>query len=196
MNIIVVGVGGQGTIFTSKLLTQCALAEGLSVKTSEVFGMAQRGGSVISEIRIGEEIISPMIPEKEVDLLISYEMIETARHMKRVKPSGTIVSNSSFIRPYTVKKQQLDENKVEKYIKNNAPGLVAINGTKIAEDLGNIKVINTILIGACSSLDLLPFSKDTIENTIKAILPPPLIEVNLKALHEGLDKAAVTNSDK
>ncbi|MTI48384.1 MAG: hypothetical protein FH761_11110 [Firmicutes bacterium] len=186
MNIIVVGVGGQGAIFTSKLLTQCALESNLKVKTAEVFGMAQRGGSVTSEIRIGDEVISPMIPEKSVDLLIGFEMIETARYLDRVKKTGTVVTNDFFIRPYTTKNARVNEKKVREYIKNNTNHLITLNGTEIAKNLGNVRVLNTVLVGACSSLNLLPFTSKDIENAMKTILPRRHIDINLKAFNEGL----------
>lgn len=186
MNVIVVGVGGQGTVFTSKLIKQCALNSNLNVKTAEVFGMAQRGGSVISEIRFGQDIISPKIAEKEVDLIIGYEIMETARYINRLKPEGVVITNDSFIRPYTTKKEIIKEESIIEFILSRANNVKFVNASKIAQDLGNIRVINTIMIGICSTLSMFPFSEDVIKTAIEALLPKRLVDINIKALTAGI----------
>lgn len=185
MNILIAGVGGQGTLLTSRLIAVCSLNNGLNIKTSEVFGMSQRGGSVISHIRIGDNIYSPMIPDKEVDLLIGFEMTETARNIHKLKSDGKVLCNNILIRPYSDIKQTLVEDDIIDYIKSSKKNSVFIQATKFAQEIGNTKVMNTILMGTLAAMDILPFSNSQIINAIKQTIKPKLIDINLKAFEKG-----------
>lgn len=185
MNILIAGVGGQGTLLTSRLIAVCSLTNGLNINTSEVFGMSQRGGSVISHIRIGDNIHSSMIPDKEVDLLIGFEVTETARNIHKLKSCGKVLCNDMFIRPYSTKKQTLVEDDVVDYIKDLKDDSVFIKATKFAQEIGNPKVMNTILMGALAAMDILPFSDSQIIEAIKQVIKPKLIDINLRAFEKG-----------
>lgn len=185
MNILISGVGGQGTILTSRLIALCSLNSGLHIKTSEVFGMSQRGGSVVSHIRIGDNVDSPMIPDKKADLLIGFEVIEAARNIQMLKAGGKVLCNNTFIRPYSNKKQTLEEYKILNYIKGHKKNSVFIEATKIAQEIGNTKVMNTVLMGALAAMDILPFTHSQIKNAIKEIIKPKLLDINLKAFEKG-----------
>ena len=147
MNIMIVGVGGQGTLLTSRIIGKTALEAGLDVKLSEVHGMAQRGGSVVTFVRFGEKVFEPVVEEGSVDLLISFERLEALRYAHFLKKDGVIVVNDCRIDPMTVVTgvSAYPEEIIENLIENHK--VYDLDALKIAKELGNSKVLNTVILG-------------------------------------------------
>jgi len=184
LNISLVGVGGQGILLASDILCHVALLTGKDVKKSEVHGMAQRGGSVISQVRIGEKVYSPLIAVGQTDILLSFEKLEALRFAHFLAPDGIAMVNNQEIRPVTVSSGQsrwpedLDER-----LRNTFPRLELIPALDIARDLGNVRVVNVVMIGALSNhLDI----EDAIwRESIRALVKPQYLDFNLKAFDAG-----------
>lgn len=183
-NIVIAGVGGQGTVLTSKVLAHLAMTEGLDVKQSEVHGMSQRGGSVISMVRFGKKVHSPLVVEGTADLVLSFEVLEAARTMPFLRPGGRLVVNREIINPCTVGAglAKYPEG-LEESILQTAPGTLFVNATAIAIEAGNARAANVVLLGALAR-DL-PFSEESWDRALRAVVPAKALEVNLKAFAMG-----------
>ncbi len=183
-NILIVGVGGQGTILASKLLGQVAQNLNLDVKLSEVHGMAQRGGSVVTHVKIDNKVYSPLIDKGEADVVIAFEKLEALRWAQYLSENGTLIYNNTRLNPVSVTfgEMKYPENVKEKlsYICQN---LFEVDASEMAKKSGNAKALNTVMIGLLAqSLDI---SKDIFINAIKETVPERFLEVNLKAFDEG-----------
>lgn len=184
-NILLVGVGGQGTILASKLLTTGLMEAGYDVKMSEIHGMSQRGGSVSSQVRYGEKVESPVIELGGADILVSFEKMEALRYLNFLKPKGKVVVNDFEINsmPILSGKAEYPKNAIE-VLSSKAPTIV-INAAKEAEALGNSKVMNIILLGTIiKAMGLEEINWDKI---LKDNIKHNLVELNLKALKVGMD---------
>nr|WP_312579093.1 indolepyruvate oxidoreductase subunit beta [Sedimentibacter sp.] len=184
-NILLVGVGGQGTILASKLLTIGLLESGYDVKMSEIHGMSQRGGSVSSHVRYGDKVESPVIELGGADILVSFEKMEALRYLNYLKPDGIVVVNDFEINsmPILSGKSDYPENAAE-ILKSKAKTIV-IDGAEEAENLGNSKVMNVILLGTIiksMKLEDIDWNKILRDN-----IKPKLIDINLKALEVGMN---------
>lgn len=186
MNIMVVGVGGQGTLLTSRIIGKTALNAGYDVKLSEVHGMAQRGGSVVTFVRYGKRVYEPVCEEGTVDILISFERLEALRYAHFLKPDGIMIVNDTRIDPMTVVigAKTYPEGILEELSKNHK--LYTVDAGAIAKELGNSKVLNTVVLGVASKH--IGFSEDEWLETLKATVPPKTIEINTKAFKAGYDK--------
>lgn len=184
-SIILSGVGGQGTILASKLLTLGLMDAGYDVKMSEIHGMSQRGGSVTSQIRYGEKVNSPVIERGDADLLISFEKMEALRYLDYLKPDGKVIVNDFEIKPISVLSANATYSEDIIHELCNKADTIVMAAASEAEELGNSKVMNTILLGAIVKLmDLSETDWDRIiENNVK----PNFIEINKKALHLGME---------
>lgn len=184
-SILLVGVGGQGTILASKLLTIGLMEQGYDVKMSEIHGMSQRGGSVSSQIRYGEEVFSPVIEKGGADLLVSFEKMEALRWLEFLKPGGKVVVNDHEINPMPVIMgvQEYSEDILEEICKA-APTKV-INATGEAGKLGNAKVMNMILLGA--TVKLMGLEHIDWEKIIMENVKPSLFDMNIKAFEIGIE---------
>lgn len=183
-NIMIVGVGGQGSLLASKILGSLLLSEGYDVKVSEVHGMSQRGGSVVTYVRYGEHVYSPIIDEGEADCIVSFELMEAARWLKYLKKDGQIVTNTQQIEPMSVVlgAEEYPENLVEK-MKEKGVKVDALDCLSLAEKAGNIKAVNVVLLGRLSHYFDLPE-----ESWIKALesnVPAKLLDINKKAFQYG-----------
>lgn len=183
-NIMIVGVGGQGSLLASKILGSLLLSEGYDVKVSEVHGMSQRGGSVVTYVRYGEHVYSPIIDEGEADCIVSFELMEAARWLKYLKKDGQIVTNTQQIDPMSVVlgAEEYPENLVEK-MKEKGVKVDALDCLSLAEKAGNIKAVNVVLLGRLSHYFDLPE-----ESWIKALesnVPAKLLDINKKAFQYG-----------
>ena len=183
-NIMIVGVGGQGSLLASKILGSLLLGEGYDVKVSEVHGMSQRGGSVVTYVRYGEHVYSPIIDEGEADCIVSFELMEAARWLKYLKKDGQIVTNTQQIDPMSVVlgAEEYPENLVEK-MKEKGVKVDALDCLSLAEKAGNIKAVNVVLLGRLSHYFDLPE-----ESWIKALesnVPAKLLDINKKAFQYG-----------
>jgi len=184
LNISLVGVGGQGILLASDILCHVALLTGKDVKKSEIHGMAQRGGSVISQVRIGEKVYSPLIAVGQTDILLSFEKLEALRYAHFLAPDGIAMVNNQEIRPVTVSsgQSQWPEN-IDDRLRNTFQRLELIPALDIARALGNVRIVNVVMIGALSNhMDV----EDTIwRESIRALVKPQYIDFNLKAFDAG-----------
>ena len=182
-NIMIVGVGGQGTLLTSRIIGKAALSEGCDVKISEVHGMAQRGGSVVTFVRFGEKVNEPVVEEGQADVIISFERLEAQRYAHFLKKDGVLVVNDCRIDPMTVVigAKTYPENIIEELKKEHK--VYAIDGQKIAIELGNSKVLNSVVLGYAASF--IGFDKETWLNTVATTVPAKTVEINEKAFLAG-----------
>ncbi|MFA6865908.1 MAG: indolepyruvate oxidoreductase subunit beta [Clostridia bacterium] len=181
-NIMIVGVGGQGTLLTSRILGGIGDND---VKLSEVHGMAQRGGSVVTFVRYGENVREPIVEEGQADVLIAFERLEAMRYINFLKADGVLILNDIRIDPITVLTgvDKYPENIVEKLKKNHK--VVAFDAMKIANDLGNARVFNLIVLGVCAQF--MECSKEKWLEVIEKTVPAKTIEINKKAFLTGLN---------
>jgi len=183
-NILIVGVGGQGIILASDVLGRVAAKAGYDVKKNEIHGMAQRGGSVSSHVRFGKSVSSPIIKLGEADVLLSFEQLETVRYFPFLAVGGKVIVNDHKILPPAVftGKQDYPEDILEK-IKEKVPDAMIVDGMELATRLGNPRVLNVVFLGALSThLDI---PAQTYEEVLTESLKPKLVDINLKAFHEG-----------
>jgi len=193
VNVSLVGVGGQGIILTADLLAKTAAMSGLDVKKSEIHGMAQRGGSVISQVRFGDSVASPIIQEATSDILVSFDKLEALRWAHLLSEKGTALVNDGYLVPVTVSSgQQKDVDGLDGRVNETLGNLVLIDAMKIAaEDVGNARTMNMVLAGALSAL--LPFKEEEWMAALEALLAGPkakLLDVNKKAFAFGRAAAA------
>ena len=184
-SILLVGVGGQGTILASKLLTTGLMEAGYDVKMSEIHGMSQRGGSVSSQVRYGEKVESPVIEIGGADILVSFEKMEALRWLEYLKPNGKVVVNDYKINsmPILSGRAEYPEDVIEEL--SSKVQTLAVNAEELAKDLGNTKVMNVILLGTIiKSMGLEEINWDKI---IKDNVKPQFVELNLKALEAGMN---------
>jgi Pyruvate:ferredoxin oxidoreductase and related 2-oxoacid:ferredoxin oxidoreductases, gamma subunit len=187
INCILAGVGGQGIVLASKLLAQSAMSKGKKVRTAETIGMAQRGGCVVSHVRIGEEIHSPLIPLKSADVIIGFEPAEAVRSLAYLKENGTVIVSQKVIKPVTDSLSKSDYNGDEmlKYLDSHVKRLLVVESETIFAECGSAKVLNIALLGAAVSTGILGISLADIEKTMHEKLPQRFIDMNLKALRAG-----------
>ena len=185
-NIMIVGVGGQGSLLASKLLGHLLLSEGYDVKVSEVHGMSQRGGSVVTYVRYGECVASPVIDRGEADCIVSFELLEAARWLPYLRQDGRIVTNTQQIDPMPVVTGAVSypEDLVGK-MKAAGAGIDALDCVALAEQAGNIKAVNLVLLGRLSHY--FEFPEEAWMRSIEACVPPKFLEVNKKAFALGRD---------
>lgn len=184
-SLLFVGVGGQGIILASKILTEGLVKFGFDVKMSEVHGMAQRGGSVTTQVRFGEKVYSPLIGEGEADVIVAFEKVEAARWVKYLKKGGTLVVNDYEIYPQSVLVgQEVYPDDVIQKLKEKVENVVVFNAAEVAEKLGNIKAQNIVLLGAL--IKALGIENLDWESVIKENLPEKMHELNIKAIKEGM----------
>ncbi|MDP4092619.1 MAG: indolepyruvate oxidoreductase subunit beta [Bacillota bacterium] len=189
IDILIAGVGGQGTVLASRLLAAAAIDEGYFVRTSETIGMAQRGGCVVSHIRIDSKEASPVIPWGKADILIGFEPSEAARNIYRLSEEGSCIVNTKEIKPVTASLGTVsyDIDAVNKYISANSKKAVFIDGYSLAQKAGSVKALNIVLLGATAAESLLPFGKSSIEKAIKDNVNPKFMDMNIKAFNYGFD---------
>lgn len=183
-NILICGVGGQGIVLTSKLIAATAMEHNVPVMSAETIGMAQKGGSVFSFLRLGDGIYCPMFPEKSADIIIGFEPAEAVRMLPYLKDGGQIVVNSHPIMPVTATLggSEYTGKEMLEYLKRNVKNLTIVDGIEACEKIGSPKVLNMIMLGASVKNGVLPFSVDDIEITMKKTVKPQFVEMNSKAL--------------
>ena len=186
INIMIVGVGGQGTLLTSRILGGLALAGGYDVKLSEVHGMAQRGGSVVTYVRYGEKVAEPIVEEGQADVIIAFEKLEALRYAHFLKKDGALIVNDWRIdpMPVVIGAAEYPENILDTLKKDHK--VVSIDAMDEAKKLGNSRVFNTIIIGvAAKNMD---FDKQQWLDVIANTVPPKTVEINQKAFEVGFEK--------
>lgn len=184
LNIIIVGVGGQGTLLASRVLGNVAMKMNYDVKVSEVHGMAQRGGSVITYVKMGKKVYSPIIEKGEADIIIAFEKLEAIRWISYLKKDGTLILNDQRIDPMPVitGTAKYPEGIVEK-LKEHYNKVITIDALEIAKQCGNIKAVNTVLLGLLAKSTSI--DKEIWIESLKENVPSKALEVNLKAFEAG-----------
>lgn len=185
-SIMIVGVGGQGSLLASKLLGHLLLSEGYDVKVSEVHGMSQRGGSVVTYVRFGEKVYSPIIDKGQADVIVSFEKLEAARYVEYLKKDGTIVTNVQEIDPMPVitGAMQYPENLIEK-MQEKGIKVDAMDCLSLATEAGSAKAVNIVLMGRLSKYFDIPVERW--QKAIDACVPEKFRELNQKAFLLGLN---------
>lgn len=184
VNVSLVGVGGQGILLTSDILAKTAALAGLDVKKSEVHGMAQRGGSVISQVRFGDKVYSPIISDGMSDLLVSFERLEALRWRHLLAPTGKVLINDMNMTPVTVSSgQQAAVTDLSERLKAEYPGALFIDALSVAKNLGNTRAMNMVVAGAISKL--MPFDLAVWEQAMQERIPAKLLDMNIKAFEAG-----------
>ena len=181
-NIIICGVGGQGTVMAAKVLSQAAISNGERVLSAETIGMAQRGGSVVSHVRIGEDVYSPLVPHGQADVLIAFEAAEAVRNIAFLKQGGSVIVNKKVVQPVTasLSGKTFDENEMISYLEKVAGKVIAVDTDQACKDLGSSKVVNMVLLGAASKTGLI--SKDELKAALKLLVKPEFYELNVRAI--------------
>ncbi len=184
-NIMIVGVGGQGTLLTSRILGGIALHAGHDVKLSEVHGMAQRGGSVVTFVRYGDNVREPIVEKGQADILIAFERLEALRYIDYLKEDGVLVVNDVRIDPSTVLSGacQYPQNIIENLEKTHK--VIKLNANLLAKQLGNSRVFNCIILGACAKH--MTYERQDWLDVIAQTVPPKTIEINQKAFLLGYE---------
>jgi len=187
-NVLMAGVGGQGIILASGVLAKTAAAAGLDVKKSDVHGMAQRGGSVLSHVRFGDRVYSPLIPDGETDILMAAEFLEGLRWLPQVRSRGRVVLSTQRILPPTVTRgeQAYPEDILEK-IKRRDPRVIHLDCLEIAKAAGDVRTATMVLLGALSTL--LPFAQQKWIELLEQGVPKKAVPVNLVAFRRGREWA-------
>ncbi|MFH1662913.1 MAG: indolepyruvate oxidoreductase subunit beta [Chloroflexota bacterium] len=186
-NIMIAGVGGQGVILAGKIIGEAALVSGYDVKNTDTLGMAQRGGSVISHLRIADKVFSPLIKQGEADILLALEKLEAARWSYYLKPGGIAIINNQALPPLSVNlgnESYPGDEEIIGIVKQQTDNLYIIDGTGKAEGLGNVKTLNIFMLGCLSYF--LPFSDDVWQDCIKQNLPSKVIDLNINAFRAGI----------
>lgn len=178
------GVGGQGTVLASKLIAASAMKKGIKVMSAETIGMAQKGGSVFSHLRMGDDIETPMISKQSADIIIGFEPAEAVRMLPYLKADGCVIVNSHCVMPVTasLKAENYNGSEMLDYLKDNIENLVIIDCDKACEELGSFKVLNMVLLGAAVKSVDLGISDEDIKAAIQDKIKPELWDVNFKAI--------------
>ncbi len=184
-SIMIVGVGGQGTLLASRILGSVLQSSGLQVKVSEVHGMSQRGGSVVTYIKYGDEVYSPVIEKGQADIIVSFELLEAARWLSYLKEGGELITNTQKISPMPVitGAAAYPEN-IEDKIRAAGVKLTAVDALSAAEKAGSVKAVNVVLMGVLSRLHD-GFSQEQWEKAVEECVPPKAAEINRKAFELG-----------
>ena len=184
LSIMIVGVGGQGTLLASRVLGNVALKKDYDVKVSEVHGMAQRGGSVVTYVKLGDKVFSPIIEKGEADIIIGFEQLEALRWIEYLKPDGKLLVNEQKINPMPViiGKAKYPESIIDK-LKESLKNVIAIDALRIAKECGNIKAVNTVLLGLMAKS--INIEKEIWIESLKETVPQKALDVNMKAFEAG-----------
>lgn len=183
-NIILCGVGGQGTVLASRLIAAAAMAKGLPIRTAETIGMAQRGGSVFSHIRIGEGVSSPLVARGEADLIIGFEPGEAVRMLPFLKRGGAVVVSDAPVMPVSamIGKSTYKAEEMIQYLKENTGNLIVVDAGRAERELGSSRILNVVLLGAAVKSGELGLAREDIEEAIRRRVPAKYVEMNLAAL--------------
>lgn len=186
-NCLLCGVGGQGTVLASRILASAAMEEGLFARTAETIGMAQRGGCVVSHVRFGDEVPSPMIPLGQADVILGFEPGEAVRCLPYLKPDGMMIVCKKAVQPVTASLSggNYDGEAMIAYLKEKVSACIVIDGEEICQICGSEKVLNVALVGAVIQSGVLGLKLESVETVIASRLKPAFIEQNRKALHLG-----------
>ena len=185
-NIVLCGVGGQGTVLAAKLIAALGMEAGNQVMSAETIGMAQRGGSVFSFVKIGEEVPTPMLGEGMADLILAFEPAEALRMLPYLREGGTVIANTRPVIPVTasLRPESYDTEKVLAALRK-VPSCRLVDAADCADALGNGKVLNIVLLGAAAACGALGFAPEAVETMIEKTVPAKFLELNKKAFAAG-----------
>lgn len=191
LNILLAGIGGQGTVLAAKLLAQTALTRGWQVRTAETIGMAQRGGNVTSHVRMGnqgEQVLAPLLAKGTADLVIAFEPGEAARCLEYLSPAGTLVTASTAIQPVTsalssaaYRSQDVCEG-IRASLEGGKAKLVVVDDARIMKQVGNRKALNVVLLACALSQADVPLTFDDLREAVRQCVKPRFVEMNLAAI--------------
>jgi indolepyruvate ferredoxin oxidoreductase beta subunit len=190
-NVVIAGVGGQGVILMSELLGNAAVADGINVRGSEVLGMAVRGGSVSSTIRLGDEALAPLAPAGKADVLVGMEPSETLRNIGNVSESSLIILNTEKVIPFTVSSlgsTYPDMETILEYLGRATKNIIRINATGIAAEAGSTQSANVVMLGALFGQGQLPIKVETVKKEINSRFTEKLAPVNIRAFDLGYEE--------
>ena len=183
-NILLVGVGGQGILLASEILAETFMLAGFDVKKSEIHGMSQRGGSVVSHVRFGREVCSPTVPQGEGDILLGFELLEAYRYLSLLRPGAEVVVNDYRIAPPAVLLGQAAyPDDIPARIRACFPDFLLVDGLHLAQQAGDVRAANTVLLGAVSQR--LPIARPLWLQAVQNMVPKKALEVNLAAFALG-----------
>ncbi len=188
LDMVFSGIGGQGIVVLSDIFCEAALLDGFDVAKAEVHGMAQRGGSIVAYARIGDKVESPLIENGKADVILGFEMLETARVLPMLKKGGTVVVNMKYIPPSCAVQDMVEIKNPDDLVglmRKKALKVYEVDGVAIAEKVGNPIVVNTVLLGALSALQENPIKKGTLEKAICGRLKQKFHSINLQAFQLG-----------
>ncbi len=192
VDLEIVGVGGQGILTSSQVLGAAALEKDLDVYMSEVHGMAQRGGVVVTTVKIGEEVYSPLIGKGDADVILGFEPIETYRAIEQASKKTWIVTNRQPIVPFTVSVGNEEypsiDDEILPSLEKSTDRLVALNAEDLAKEAGAAITQNIVMLGALSATEVMPLTKDEMMQAVENQVPDKFVEMNLKAFRKGFDK--------
>ncbi len=185
LNIMIVGVGGQGTLLASRILGNTVIREGYDVKVSEVHGMSQSGGSVVTYVKFGEKVYSPIIDNGEADIVLAFELLEAYRALPYLKKGGRLIVNDQCINPMPVITGAVEypQNIIEKL--SDKVNTTCVDALALARSAGSIKAVNVVLIGLMAKSTDIPY--EVWEQAVTATVPKKFLEINLKAFRLGYD---------
>jgi len=186
--VVFAGVGGQGILLASDILCEAALLEGFDVAKAETHGMAQRGGSIITHVRIGDEVSTPLIERGTGDILLGFEVLEAVRALPLLKDGGTVIVNNKFIPPLSVLQglaESPTKNELMDTIRRKARHVYEMDGISLAEKAGNVLVMNIVILGAFLAVPENPIKEKSLREAVSQRVKASYLEVNLKALKVG-----------
>jgi indolepyruvate ferredoxin oxidoreductase beta subunit len=192
LDVVFCGVGGQGVVVLSDIFCEGAILDGFDVAKAEIHGMAQRGGSIVAHARLGNKVQAPLIENGKADVILGFEMLETARNLPMLKRDGAVVVNAKYIPPNVAidfSSKPLSQQQLSNMIKQRTCKVHEIEAMNIATKLGNPLVVNTVLLGALSALPETPVKQESFEKAIAGRFKEKYVKVNLQAFQLGRDSA-------
>ena len=193
LDIVFSGVGGQGVVVLSDIYCEAAMLDGFDVAKAEIHGMAQRGGSIVAYARIGDKVESPLIETGKADIIVGFEILETARALPMLKKDGNVIVNKKYIPP-SCSVSGLKPKKTEELMQilRLKAKVYEVDGVGIAEKLGNLLVVNTILLGALSALPEIPVKQEAFQQAMRGRLKEKFINLNLQAFELGRETVVIS----
>jgi indolepyruvate ferredoxin oxidoreductase beta subunit len=191
-NIVLAGVGGQGTLLAAEILGTAAMKEGLNVRVSEIHGMAQRGGAVVSDVRIGKDVLAPTVLDGQADVLLGFEPLETLRNLRFASEKTLVIMSDDKVPPTELAAKNKKYPKIEEIIEKIhrfTDKVVVVETRKLAKEAGSILAQNSVLVGALAASGEMPLKVESITEALQELVPAKYVEVNLKAFNLGLERA-------
>ena len=190
-SILICGVGGQGTVLAAKLIAQAAIAKGVHVRSAETIGMAQRGGSVVSHVRLGDKTPSPLIPYGGADVIIAFEPCEAVRNIAYLKEDGIVAVSSKAVQPVSasLSGKSFDAERMIAFLEKHAARVMVLDTDSLCMQLGSAKAANTLLLGAAVSSSMLGVTMEDLKSALKVLVKPDFVALNEQALSLGAQSA-------